>query len=157
MRSLLVRDLMTSPVLTIPPHTRLPVIKQIMCERGVHRLPVVEKDRLLGIITLGDVRNAFPSDLPLLNNVPHPRLDAIRADDLMRTDVITIGPDAPIITAAALLLHHKVSGFPVMAGDRLVGIITKSDLCRGILDGRLAAAPPTLYARDEVQEMLHYT
>lgn len=157
MRSLLVRDLMTSPVLTILPHTRLPTIKQIMCERGVHRLPVVERDRLLGIITLGDVRNAFPSDLPPLNRAPQPRLDAVRAEHLMRTDVITIGPDAAIPAAVGRLLQYKVSGLPVVAGDRLVGIITKSDVCRAILDGKLIAAPLTLHTPSEVHAMLRYT
>lgn len=145
MQPLLVRDLMTSPVLTIRPTTRLPAIKQLMCERCVHRLPVIEGERLVGIVTLGDVRNAFPSDLPALNHYPQPRLDAVRAEYLMRTDVITITPEAAVTTAALLLLRHKVSGLPVIEGERLVGIITKGDLCRAVLDGRLVAAPLALH------------
>ncbi len=156
MQSLLVRDLMTNPVLTIRPHTRLPAIKQMMCERGVHRLPVVEGKRLLGIITLGDVRNAFPSDLPTLNNHLPPRLEAVRADQLMRTELITIAPDASVITAAELLLRHKVSGLPVLMEARLVGIITKSDLCRAVLHGKLVAAPLLQHSSHAEREMLLY-
>jgi CBS domain-containing protein len=155
MRSLLVRDLMTSPVLTIRPHTRLPMVKQIMCEHGVHRLPVVEHGRLLGIITLGDVRNAFPSDVPLLQPSPAPRLDAIRAEHLMRTEVITIAPEAAVTTAAALLVRQKVNGLPVVAGQRVIGIITKSDLCRAVLEGKLVTAPSTLLPLQELGLVAH--
>lgn len=156
MQPLLVRDLMTSPVLTIRPSTRLPAIKQIMCERCIHRLPVVERDRLVGIVTLGDVRNAFPSDLPALNRHPQPRLDAIRAEHLMRTDVIAIAAEAPLMMAAELLLLHKVSGLPVLADERLVGIITKGDLCRAVLDGKLVAAPLMVHTSRAEGEMFLY-
>jgi len=157
MQSVLVRDVMTSPVLTIRPHTRLPTIKRMMRERQVHRLPVVEGDRLLGIITLGDVRNAFPSDLLLLNSVPQPRLDDVRADTLMRTEVITTTPDTPVTTAVALLLRHKISGLPVLAGQQLVGILTKSDICRAVLQGSLSVAPFTLQASRPDRELFPYS
>ncbi len=150
MQPILVRNIMTSPVLTIRQHTRLPTIKHLMRERCVHRLPVVEGGRLLGIITLGDVRNAFPSDLLLLNGYAQPRLDDVRADQLMRTEVITIAPDAEVTTAVSLLLRHKISGLPVLAGQQLVGILTKSDICRAVLHGTLLTAPLTLpMARSE--------
>lgn len=147
MQPLPVRDLMTSPVVTIWTHTRLPAIKRIMCEQGIHRLPVVDRDRLVGIVTLGDLRNAYPSDIPTLNDYARPRLDDICAEQLMRTDVITIAPEETLTTAAALLLRHKVSGLPVVDRDRLIGIITKSDLCRAVLDGKLSALPPQSISR----------
>lgn len=156
MQSILVRDIMTSPVLTIRPHTRLTTIKRMMRERCVHRLPVVEGGRLLGIITLGDVRNAFPSDLLLLNSAPQPRLDDVRADILMRTDVVTTTPDAPVTAAVALLLRHKISGLPVLAGQDLVGILTKSDICRAVLHGTLTVAPLLSQNPRHEREMFPY-
>ena len=147
MQPLLVRDLMTSPVITIWPHTRLPTIKRIMCEQGIHRLPVIDRERLVGIVTLGDLRNAYPSDIPTLNDRVVPRLDDICAELLMRTNVITTTPEATLTTASDLLLRHKVSGLPVIDRDRLVGIITKSDLCRAVLDGKLTALPPQPVSR----------
>jgi CBS domain-containing protein len=156
MQSLLVRDVMTSPVLTIRPHTRLPTIKRMMREQQVHRLPVVEGGRLLGIITLGDVRNAFPSDLLLLNSAPQVRLDDVRADTLMRTEVVTTTPDAPLTTAVALLLRHKISGLPVLTGPQLVGILTKSDICRAVLQGALLVTPLTLQTARPERETFPY-
>jgi len=156
MHSLLVHDLMSSPVLTIRPHTRLPTIKYIMRERCVHRLPVVENDQLLGIVTLGDVRNAFPSDILHLSSHLHSQLDNIRADQLMRTEVLTIAPEAAVITAAELLLRHKISGLPVITDGRLVGIITKSDVCRAMLEGKLVAAPLLRHTSPTEREMFPY-
>jgi CBS domain-containing protein len=151
MRTLYVRDVMSSPVITIPPHTRLPAIKLVMKHKRVHRLPVVDGNRLVGIITLGDVRNAFPSDAPIVGAVESTYLlMSVRAEAVMRTDVITIAHDAPLAQAAQLFLRHRISGLPVLDGDRLVGIITKSDLCR-VIAGDIALdsamLPRTLGAR----------
>lgn len=156
MKPLLVRDLMTSPVVTIRPHTRLPVIKQIMGERRVHRLPVVDGEQLLGIVTMGDVRNAFPSDLLTPDKRTTLPLDLVRASQLMRTELVTIAPDATAITAAALLLRHKISGLPVLAEQRLVGILTKSDLCRAILEGKLVPAPLNEHTSHRDREIFPY-
>lgn len=134
MRSFAIHDLMSSPVITILPHTRLPVIKQMMRAKGVHRLPVVDRGRLVGIVTLGDVRNAYPSDAPLLVHEHSPRaLDQVRAAEIMRTEVMTIQAGAPVTRAVDLMLQHKISGLPVMDAQRLVGMITKSDICRALL------------------------
>ena len=133
MRTLYVRDVMSSPVITIPPHTRLPAIKLVMKHKRIHRLPVVDGNRLVGIITLGDVRNAFPSDAPIVGAFESTDLlTNVRAEALMRIGVITIARDDPLAQAAQLFLRHRISGLPVLDGERLVGIITKSDLCRVI-------------------------
>lgn len=130
MPTIYVRDLMRSPVITVPQHTRLPTIKALMRQHRVHRLPVMDGTRLVGMVTLGDVRNAFPSDLPIFQPQPKGLLDQVRVLDIMRTDVITTAPDVPLALAAQVLLAHKISGMPVLEGDHVVGIITKSDLCR---------------------------
>lgn len=150
---LLVGDLMTSPVLTIRPHTRLPQIKTIMRERNIHRLPVVEHTYPIGIVTLGDVRNAFPSDIPLLHDPRQSRIERVCAADIMRTDLITIEPDVDIVTAAALLLHYKISGLPVVLDHQIVGMLTKSDLCRALIEGRLISAPQRIYPTRQREEV----
>ena len=142
MHFLTVKDLMSSPVITIPPHTRLPMIKQLMRLKRIHRLPVVDCGKLLGIVTLGDVRNAYPSDAPsLVHEHRPPALDKVCAGEIMRTDLITIQAGTPVIGAVSLMLQHKINGLPVMDRERLVGIITKSDVCRALVAGDRALAP----------------
>lgn len=155
MNTLLVRDLMCSPVCTIPPHTRLPIIKTIMRQQRIHRLPIVESDRVIGIVTLGDIRNAYPSDLLPINTQQRMLLDRITAKQIMRTEVITIAPHAPLRSAIALLLHHKISGLPVLHENQLVGMLTKSDLCRALLGGDLVLAPLTREPAAAPHDILH--
>lgn len=154
MRTLYVRDVMSSPVITIPPRMRLPAIKLVMKHKRIHRLPVVAGDKLIGIITLGDVRNAFPSDAPIIGAFESTYvLMQVRAEALMRTGVITITPDVPLACAARLFLRHCISGLPVVDDTRLVGIITKSDLCRVIAGDttlRPALASPALDAPSDL-------
>jgi CBS domain-containing protein len=136
MSNVTVRAMMTTPVLSITPNTSLPQIKSLMRARSVRRLPVVDHDRLVGIVTLGDVRNAFPSDATSLSIYELSYLlDKVTAADIMRTDVLTIDVDASLADAARLMLQHKISGLPVMDGTRLVGMITESDLFRALIDG----------------------
>jgi acetoin utilization protein AcuB len=133
-----VRDLMHSPVITVTRHTRLPVIKRMLREHTIRRLPVVEHDQLIGIITLGDVRNAFPSDAAALGSCELSYLiDKVTAEEIMRTDVITVDADLPVVEAAQCMLTHKVSGLPVLACGRMVGIITEADILRSVIAGQL--------------------
>lgn len=139
MEQLTVRELMSAPVIAVAPHTRLPQIKSLMREKAIRRLPVVERGHVVGIITMGDVRNAFPSDATSLSIYELSSvLDKVTAAEIMRTDVLMIAVDAPITEAARLMLLHKVSGLPVLERGELVGIITESDLFRAIAAGTIA-------------------
>ena len=143
MDTLVVSDVMSSPATTIAPHTPLPKIKLVMAERQVHRLPVVEGSTLVGIVTLGDLRNAFPSDVLALERDGTRSLDTVRAADIMRTEVIGVEPHTSLVDADAvhLLLRHRISGLPVVENSSVVGMLTKSDVCLALLHGDLVAAP----------------
>jgi CBS domain-containing protein len=141
MDTLVVSDVMSSPATTIAPHTSLPKIKLVMAERQVHRLPVVENDTLVGIVTLGDLRNAFPSDVLALERDGARSLDTVRATDVMRTDVIGVEPQMSLVDAVHLLLRHRISGLPVVDNGHVVGMLTKSDICLALLHGDLVPAP----------------
>jgi CBS domain-containing protein len=135
---------MSSPVITISLHTRLPVVKHLMREHNIRRIPVVENDEIMGIITLGDVRNAFPSDASILNPFELSYLlEKVLARDIMRTQLFTIEADALLVDAARMMLEHRVSGLPVVEAGHLVGIITEADIFRAIVAGDvpLAASP----------------
>src|SRR3954452_7935912 len=129
-----VGELMSSPVHTVAPRTRLPRIKQILLEHKIRPLPVIDDDQLVGIISLGDVRNAFPSDTALLSiyELSH-LLGKLTAADVMRTGVITVDVDAPLVEAITLLLQDKVGCLPVLAAGNMIGILTTSDILRALI------------------------
>jgi acetoin utilization protein AcuB len=134
-----VREWMTSPVITVSPATSISTAHQIMKERGVRRLPVVENDRLVGIITIGDVREASPSDATTLSIWELNYLWAqLVVEKIMTRKVFTIEENRSILDAAQIMLDQKISGLPV-TGEKgsLVGMLTESDIFRMLVKSRI--------------------
>jgi CBS domain-containing protein len=120
---------MTPNPITIVPKTTLPDAHRLMKESKIRRLPVVDRGQLVGIITLGDVREAQPSDATTLSIYElNYLLSKLTVDKLMTREPLTIRSDATIHKAARLMLEHKIGGLPVVDDGRLVGIITESDI-----------------------------
>lgn len=132
MKHELVKDWMTSKVITITPDTSLPDAHRLMDDHNIRRLPVEQHGRLVGIVTRGDVRGAEPSDASSLNIWEmNYLLSKLTIDKIMTKNPITIGPEATIEQAARLMLEEKVSGLPVVDDQgSIVGIITESDIFR---------------------------
>jgi CBS domain-containing protein len=139
--NVLVREWMTKQVLTVAPHTTLRSAHQLMKENHIRRLPVMDNGKLVGIITIGDAREASPSDATTLSIWELNYLWAqLTVDKVMTQPVITISPDAPIIDGAQLMLEHKISGLPVVDNQgKLVGILTESDIFKMLVRSRTKA------------------
>ncbi len=136
-----VREWMTSPVISVSPTTSISSAHQIMKENGIRRLPVVEDDRLVGIVTIGDVREASPSDATTLSIWELNYLWAqLTVERVMTRKVLTITPDMCILDAAQIMLDSKVSGLPVVGSNgKLEGILTESDIFRMLVKSRAQA------------------
>lgn len=136
MKQELVRDWMTSQVVTISPNTTLPKAHELMTQKNVRRLPVVDDNgRLVGIITLGDVRGAEPSQATSLSVWELNYLLAkLCVEEIMTRNPVTVQEGAAICEAAHLMLDYRVSGLPVVnSRGELVGIITESDIFRMVV------------------------
>ncbi len=132
MKRELVKNWMTREVVTVDPLTAVPDAHKLMTDNTIRRLPVIKKGRLVGIITRGDVREAEPSDATTLSiwEINY-LLSRLKIEKIMTRKPITISPEATIGEAARLMLEHKISGLPVVENDdRIIGIITESDIFR---------------------------
>ncbi len=140
LENVLVRDWMTAPVITVTPTTSISSAHQIMKENGIRRLPVVENDHLIGIVTIGDVREASPSDATTLSIWELNYLWAqLTVERVMTRKLYTIRADQSILDAAQIMLEHKVSGLPVVDDQgKLLGILTESDIFRLLVKSRSA-------------------
>ncbi len=133
MKNMLVKDWMTKKVITVAPETSLPDAHRLMKLNHIRRLPVVDKKgKLLGIVTIGDIREASPSDATTLSVWElHYLLSKLTVGKIMTPSPITIKPEASISEAAQLMLENKIGGLPVVDDDnKVVGIITESDIFR---------------------------
>lgn len=130
-----VRDWMTASPFTIGPDEPISHAHQIMKDNRVRRLPVVDGDKLVGIITRGDVREASPSGATTLSIWELNYLWAqLTVKKVMTTTLLTVTPDSSVIEAARLMLDKKVSGLPVVnESGGLAGIITESDVFRMLI------------------------
>lgn len=127
-----VRDIMTSPALTIAPDTTAPTAIALMRQHNIRHLPVVESGRLVGMISRGDLREAsIAAGINADQYELHFMLNKLTVAKLMSRKVHTITPDALIVHAAELMTDNKIAGLPVVdERGGVVGIITESDLLR---------------------------
>ena len=131
MRTALVREWMTPAPIVAAPGTTLPDALNVMKRSHIRRLPICQDDKLIGIVTRGDLRGAQPSEATSLSIFElNYLIGRVTLDQIMTRNPITVTPDTTIGAAARIMLQSKVSGLPVMEDGRLVGIITESDIFR---------------------------
>ncbi len=132
---MLVGDRMSHPVITISPGLPITEALNLMRKEHIRRMPVIEDGELVGIISDKDLLNASPSPATSLSIWEmNYLLSKITVDDVMTREVSTISTDTPIEEAARIMTDNKVGGLPVMKNERVVGIITETDLFKIFLE-----------------------
>ena len=130
-----VKDWMTSDPVTALSSCTLPEAYWLMLDNKIRRLLVVEKGALVGIVTLEDLRSKGPISVPGFDMVHiSDTLSRLPVRHLMTENLETIPPTATLIEAAHLMLEHKISTLPVLDRNKLVGIITESDIFRAFVE-----------------------
>lgn len=127
-----VADYMTKKVITISPDTKINVAINVMKDNQIHRLPVIDGAKLVGIVTEGIIQEASPSKATSLSIYEVNYLfNKMTVKDVMEKDVKTIEHSAQLEDAISTMRHNHIGVLPVMDGTEVVGIITTND----ILDG----------------------
>jgi CBS domain-containing protein len=117
---------MTKDVIIASPTDTIQKIYTMIMESGFTAFPVVKKKRIIGLISRRDLIRTRRVQSVIAQHA-HTTIE-----EIMSKDVITIGPDEPIGSAAELLVKHDVSRLPVTDGDRIVGIVDRHDVLRGL-------------------------
>jgi acetoin utilization protein AcuB len=126
---------MTPNPVTVTPRNAIRTAVNLMREVGCRRLPVVDRGRLVGIITDRDLRRAANSPFVVREQwYDNFILDHIEVGSCMTPNPLTIHPGASICEAARLMRDHKVGGLPVVTDGQLVGIITETDLLNFLIE-----------------------
>lgn len=133
-----VKNWMTTKVITVSSNCTLPDAYWLMIENKIRRLPVVDDDRLVGIVTLEDLRHprlssigGFVAGLDIIHI--NENLSRLPVRQLMTQNPQTINSTALLIDAARMMLEYKISALPVLDEETLVGIITESDIFRAFV------------------------
>ncbi len=130
---MIIRDLMTKNPLTVDSETPILDAKRIMKENNIRRLPVVDKGKLVGMVTERMILEASPSPATSLSiHELHYLISKMKVKDIMVKNPITISPDATFEETLLLGQEKRIGAFPVVEKGKLVGIATESDLVRFI-------------------------
>jgi acetoin utilization protein AcuB len=129
-----VRDLMTTDPITTGPETPVLEARQLVIDKRIRHLLIVEGAKLLGMVTDRDIRLNLPSPATSLSVWEINYLIArLTVESVMTKTLVVIGPLHDVRAAAQLMLEHKIGALPVLDGGRLLGIITETDLLRAFL------------------------
>jgi acetoin utilization protein AcuB len=134
---MLVRSRMTADVLTVTSSTSLGEALRITRENKIRHLPVVDGGRLRGVVSDRDLRLAAPPVWASGTDYDDLRatFEKKTVGDVMTAHaIISTTEDTPIEDAARLLYEHKIGCVPVMDGERLVGILTETDVMRAFVE-----------------------
>ena len=124
--------------MTIAPEASFYEARDLVHEKGVRHLPVVDKHgRIVGLITDRDIRESGPSNATMLSvQELHYLLGKLKVSAIMTPadKLITVTPETMIEKAAQLMHDHKIGCLPVLDGKELVGIITEADILESFVD-----------------------
>jgi len=130
-----VADIMTPNPVTVTPRNAIRTAVNLMREVGCRRLPVIDRGRLVGIITDRDLRRAANSPFVVREHwYDNFILDHIEVGSCMTPNPLTIHPDAAVGEAARLMRDHKIGGLPVVSDGQLLGIVTETDLLNFLIE-----------------------
>ncbi len=126
---MVVAQRMRKPVITTSPTTTLAQAQALMRDHGIRHLPVLEGERLVGIVSSRDIRAAVPLPAaPEEARAYAERLQALPVSDVMAREVVAVVPFTPVEHCARLMTEYKIGCLPVAAGGRLEGIVTTTDV-----------------------------
>jgi acetoin utilization protein AcuB len=127
---------MTRNPVTATPDMSVAEASALMKREKVHRLPVLDKDKkLVGIISEKDILYASPSPVSSLSiHEMAYLLSQLTVKKLMTRDVVTITKDTTVEEAARLMVDQDLSSLPVLEDGKLIGIVSKSDLFKILLE-----------------------
>jgi acetoin utilization protein AcuB len=126
---MLVMDRMTIDPVTVTPETTFPEAFQLIREKGIRHLPVVDEGKLVGVAARTDLLHASPSMATTLSVFEMNFLLAnLHVREVMSTPPVTVSEDAPLEEAARVMVENKIGCLPVMRDGELAGLITETDI-----------------------------
>jgi CBS domain-containing protein len=129
-----VREVMREKIVTISVGDKLSTVEDIMTLGGVRHMPVVTAGRLVGVVSERDLLRASLSSLDPRQQQRRAFLEAIDIAQVMSAPPIVVGPEARVEEAARIMADNKIGCLPVVEGEKLLGLLTETDLLRYFAD-----------------------
>lgn len=130
-----VGERMSHPVISVSPDEPINEVLAMFRKEHIRRAPVMKHGKLVGIVSERDLLNASPSSVTTLSVWEMNYLiSKVKVKDVMTRKVIAVDKDTPIEEAARIMADKKIGGVPVTSSDKIVGMITETDLFKVFLE-----------------------
>ena len=126
---------MTRNVVTVAKDASVLHVRNLLREKDINQVPVVDGKKVIGVITDGDIRenSASPASTLSVHELNY-LLSEMKAGDIMTRNPVTVSPETPIEEAAKVLNEKGIGCLPVVSNDELMGIITTCDMLNVLLE-----------------------
>lgn len=129
------REVMTSDPITVSSSSTLQEALDLLVRNDIHALPVVDDDRLVGIVTDRDLKMMLgPGARTLVESELDDAQLHLEVAEAMTAEVVTVTPDTPLSRVARKLASMRVGNLPVVQGDSLLGIVSITDVLYAAAD-----------------------
>ncbi len=130
-----VKELMTKIMFTVTPEDSVDKVFILFHFENIRHLPVVEKGKLTGIVSDRDLKKVLGSQKKMVVNEEGTTvtISARKVKNIMRRGVVTIGPEQRVADAAAIMAKRKIGALPVIKKEKLVGILTATDILKAFV------------------------
>lgn len=143
---------MTKQVLAVELYDSIGLARRIMAKHRINQLPVLADEKLVGIVTDRDIRDAYPTSILIDHAKDIDKFaESYTVEEVMTFNVMTVQPETPLMTAIRTLRRHRIGSLPVAKKEKLVGIITRSDVLDFILRGKSLKEAPRRKQRQRKQ------
>jgi CBS domain-containing protein len=133
--TLTARDLMTPNPATLDRNETLDLPDAIMNLGRIRHMPVVEDGKVVGVLSQRDLfRSALIAALGFGRKTTGTLIKTIQVKEVMSQDVITIAPNASVKEAARVMIEKKIGCLPVVENEKIVGLITETDILRYVTE-----------------------
>src|SRR4029078_7347724 len=130
-----VGEIMSRPVISVSPDAPINEVLAMFKKEHIRRAPVIKNGKLIGILSERDLLNASPSPATTISMWEMNYLiSKVTVKQVMTKKVITVEKDTPIEEAARIMADKKIGGVPVVNAEKVVGIITETDLFKAFLE-----------------------
>lgn len=137
-----VSSVMIKDVITVPQSMQLGEVAKIMLEKGIGSVPVMDEDKMVGIVSKADF-------VTLAVGIA---FDKISVKEIMCKDLVAVSPTERIVHARRLMLESHIGRLPVIDDNELVGMITSKDLMRAFIEFRKSV--PEKYQKSQIKDLL---
>jgi len=130
-----VKELMSTKLVTVDPDDRLDRVFFLLTMENIRHLPVIDQNKLVGILSDRDIKKTLAPKKNFIERRSGTtiQLSTSKVKSIMKRGIITIKPESRAADAAAIMVKRKIGVLPVTHKDKLVGIITASDILKAFV------------------------